>query len=52
LFNAEDIPKSYCVDCTFEKDNLNEEQKDAIRFGTGIREFYLIWGPPGTGKPL
>lgn len=50
LFNAEDIPKNYYVDCTFENDNLNEEQKDAIRFGTGIREFYLIWGPPGTGK--
>jgi Cdc6-like AAA superfamily ATPase len=50
LFNAEDIPKNYYVDCTFEKDNLNEEQKDAIGFGTGIREFYLIWGPPGTGK--
>lgn len=50
LFDAEDIPNSLYVDCIFENDTLNEEQKDAIRFGTGIREFYLIWGPPGTGK--
>ncbi len=50
LFDAQDIPKSQYVDCTFENDTLNEEQRDAIRFGTGTKDFYLIWGPPGTGK--
>lgn len=50
LFAAEDISNSYYADCTFENRMLNEEQKDAIRFATGVKDFYLIWGPPGTGK--
>ncbi len=51
LFDAEDIQNShYVVDCISDNENLNEEQKDAIKFGTGVRDFYLVWGPPGTGK--
>ncbi|KAI0890553.1 DNA helicase [Annulohypoxylon maeteangense] len=30
--------------------NLNESQKDAIRFALRSREIALIHGPPGTGK--
>lgn len=50
MFDAEDIPNSYFADCSFGDCKLNEEQKDAIRFAVGVKDFYLIWGPPGTGK--
>lgn len=30
--------------------NLNDSQKDAIRFALASREIALIHGPPGTGK--
>ncbi len=30
--------------------DLNEFQKDAIEFALGSKEFFLIHGPPGTGK--
>ncbi|MCZ7395334.1 MAG: AAA domain-containing protein [Candidatus Methanoperedens sp.] len=50
LFAAEDIPNSCYANCSFENCELNEEQKDAIRFAVGVKDFYLIWGPPGTGK--
>ncbi len=40
----------YYANCSFENCELNEEQKDAIRFAVGVKDFYLIWGPPGTGK--
>jgi superfamily I DNA and/or RNA helicase len=29
---------------------LNSEQKQAIEYAVGVRDVYLIWGPPGTGK--
>ena len=34
----------------FFNDNLNESQKDAVRFSLKINEIGLIHGPPGTGK--
>jgi len=37
-------------DCKFENENLNSEQKQAIKYAVGVQDVYLIWGPPGTGK--
>lgn len=31
-------------------DHLTEEQKQIIQQLFGSRDYYLIWGPPGTGK--
>jgi len=36
-------------ECIFEE-NLNEEQRHAVEYAVGVRDIYLIWGPPGTGK--
>ena len=39
-------------DCKFENKSLNIEQKQAIKYAVGVRDVYLIWGPPGTGKTI
>jgi len=38
------------IECTYENKRLNESQKIAISYATGVKDIYLIWGPPGTGK--
>ena len=35
---------------TFYNENLNNSQKDAIKFALKVNEIGLIHGPPGTGK--
>lgn len=50
LFSISDFSSSQGSRCSFANDKLNEEQMDAVRFASGVKDFYLIWGPPGTGK--
>lgn len=50
LFGNSDILGGDQTECTFENVNLNSEQKQAIEYAVGVRDVYLIWGPPGTGK--
>jgi len=38
------------IECIYENKRLNESQKKAISYATGVKDIYLIWGPPGTGK--
>ncbi len=49
LFRAREFSESTQSECIFEE-NLNEEQKHAVEYAVGVRDIYLIWGPPGTGK--
>ncbi len=50
LFGNSDITGGLLTECKFENENLNSEQKQAIKYAVGVRDLYLIWGPPGTGK--
>ncbi|MHC1585365.1 MAG: AAA domain-containing protein [Candidatus Syntropharchaeia archaeon] len=52
LFGEKGItPSLNLVDkCIFENKDLNSDQKRAIGYAVGVRDVYLIWGPPGTGK--
>ncbi len=50
LFGNQDILKSAKIECEFENADFNPEQKTAIQYATGVKDMYLIWGPPGTGK--
>lgn len=50
LFGNSDILGGDQTECEFENVNLNSEQKQAIEYAVGVRDAYLIWGPPGTGK--
>ena len=34
----------------FFNENLNENQRDAVRFALGCRDVGIVHGPPGTGK--
>jgi superfamily I DNA and/or RNA helicase len=38
------------LECTYRNKGLNESQKKAISLAIGLNDFFLIWGPPGTGK--
>ena len=40
------------VTCTFgdERVERNPKQKEAVEFSVGVKDLFLIWGPPGTGK--
>ncbi|MGB2841247.1 MAG: AAA domain-containing protein [Halobacteriota archaeon] len=40
------------VSCSFENNRVEQEQrqKDAVEFSVGVKDLFLIWGPPGTGK--
>jgi hypothetical protein len=49
LFGARTISGGVQSECRFEE-NLNREQKRAVEYAVGVRDVYLIWGPPGTGK--
>ncbi len=37
-------------DVTFRSTQLNDPQKDAVRFALSARDFAILHGPPGTGK--
>jgi len=50
LFGDKIIPQATKTECSFENLNLNPEQKNAIQHAVGVKDMYLIWGPPGTGK--
>ena len=49
LFRARVFSGGTQSECIFEE-NLNREQKHAVEYAVGVRDVYLIWGPPGTGK--
>ena len=49
-FNESIERKNYIKNMTFFNNNLNESQKDAVRFALEVNEIGLIHGPPGTGK--
>ncbi len=49
LFRAREFSGGTQSECIFEE-NLNREQKQAVEYAVGVRDVYLIWGPPGTGK--
>ncbi|GAI22537.1 unnamed protein product, partial [marine sediment metagenome] len=49
LFGNRDLVGGVQSECIFEED-LNEEQRRAVEYAVGVRDVYLIWGPPGTGK--
>jgi superfamily I DNA and/or RNA helicase len=40
------------VQCSFEDNSVerNPKQKEAVEFSVGVKDLFLIWGPPGTGK--
>ena len=49
-FNESKERKNYIKNLTFFNNDLNESQKDAVRFALEVNEIGLIHGPPGTGK--
>ena len=49
-FNENSERKNYIKNLTFFNQELNESQKDAVRFALEVNEIGLIHGPPGTGK--
>ena len=49
-FNESTERKNYIKNLTFFNTELNESQKDAVRFALEVNEIGLIHGPPGTGK--
>ena len=49
-FNESNERKNYIKNLTFFNNELNESQKDAVRFALEVNEIGLIHGPPGTGK--
>ncbi|CAD6492594.1 MAG: RecBCD enzyme subunit RecD [Candidatus Argoarchaeum ethanivorans] len=50
IFGNTSMSEGVFVECAFKKENLNDEQKEAIEYAVGVKSIYLIWGPPGTGK--
>ena len=50
IFGNTSMSGGVSVECVFKKENLNDEQKEAIEHAVGVKDIYLIWGPPGTGK--
>jgi len=50
IFGNKKITGGGGLDCTYRNKNLNESQKKAISSAIGVKDFFLIWGPPGTGK--
>lgn len=50
-YNANQYDENFKIDnFSFFNDNLNDSQKEAIRFSIAANELALIHGPPGTGK--
>ena len=49
-FNESNERKNYIKNLNFFNNELNESQKDAVRFALEVNEIGLIHGPPGTGK--
>ena len=49
-FNESIERKNYIKNLTFFNTELNESQKDAVKFALEVNEIGLIHGPPGTGK--
>jgi len=50
IFENADIFGVYEPGCDFALPNINDNQKQAIQHAVGVKDVYLIWGPPGTGK--
>jgi ATP-dependent RNA/DNA helicase IGHMBP2 len=44
------VSKMLLVEMTFFNENLDESQKDAVKFALSQREVAIVHGPPGTGK--
>jgi len=38
--------------CSFKDRRVerNQKQKEVVEFSVGVKDLFLIWGPPGTGK--
>lgn len=50
IFGNKKITGGGGLDCTYRNKYLNESQKKAISLAIGVKDFFLILGPPGTGK--
>ncbi|XP_052828218.1 DNA-binding protein SMUBP-2 [Octopus bimaculoides] len=50
LFNHKFIPSEKCHDFTFYNTNLDESQREAVKFAINQKNIAIIHGPPGTGK--
>ena len=51
-FNESSERKNYIKNLTFFNNDLNESQKDAVRFALEVNEIGLIHGPPGRKRLL
>ena len=49
-FNESNEKINYIKNLNFFNNNLNESQKEAVKFALQVNEVGLIHGPPGTGK--
>ncbi len=50
LFGDYEIKGGDRVEFTNKNECLNRAQNKAISYALGVRDLFLIWGPPGTGK--
>ncbi|CAI9732054.1 DNA-binding protein SMUBP-2-like [Octopus vulgaris] len=50
LFNHKFISSEKCHDFTFYNTNLDESQREAVKFAINQKNIAIIHGPPGTGK--
>ncbi|GAB1601670.1 DNA-binding protein SMUBP-2-like [Argonauta hians] len=50
LFDHKFTPSDNCQDFEFYSPNLNDSQKEAVRFVMSQKHLAIVHGPPGTGK--
>lgn len=50
LFGSNKIYGGNLIEIINKNDNLNDLQKKAVSYASGVEDLFLIWGPPGTGK--
>ena len=50
LFGNNKIKGGEGIELINKSEQLNKSQKEAISYAIGVKDLFLIWGPPGTGK--